>query len=93
MVDGHWMRIGRAKAKSLGVDIVQGDDEIVFQTANGSGSALVPPRKAHILVRGLCGSAEAVLGNCLQRRVLQGPRVGVLAGLYKIVQVEVACDE
>ena len=26
-------------------------------------------------------------------RVLQGPRVGVLAGLYKIVQVEVACDE
>ena len=40
-----------------------------------------------------CGSAEAVLGNCLQGRVLQGPRVGVLAGLYKIVQVEVACDE
>ena len=30
--------IGRAKAKSLGVDIVQGDDEIVFQTANGSTS-------------------------------------------------------
>ena len=30
--------IGRAKAKSLGVDIIQGDDEIVFQTANGSTS-------------------------------------------------------
>ena len=29
----------------------------------------------------------------MQRRVLQGPRVGVLAGLHKIVQVEVACDE
>ena len=28
-----------------------------------------------------------------QRRVLQGPGVGVLAGLHKIVQVEVACDE
>ena len=40
---------------------------------------------------GLCGSAEAVLG--MQRRVLQGPRVGVLAGLHKIVQVEVACDK
>ena len=25
--------------------------------------------------------------------MLQGPRVGVLAGLHKIVQVEVACDE
>ena len=34
---GHDL-IGRAKAKSLGVDIVQGDDEIVFQTANGSTS-------------------------------------------------------
>ena len=32
----------------------------------GSAVPLVPPRKAHILVRGLCGSAEAVL----QRRVL-----------------------
>ena len=56
-------------------------------------SSLVPPRKAHVLVRGLCGSAEAFLGNCLQGRVLQGPGVGVLAGLQKIVQVEVACDE
>ena len=34
---GHDL-IGRAKAKSLGVDVVQGDDEIVFQTANGSAS-------------------------------------------------------
>ena len=34
---GHDL-IGRAKAKSLGVDVVQGDDEIVFQTANGSTS-------------------------------------------------------
>ena len=34
---GHGL-IGRAKAKSLGVDIIQGDDEIVFQTANGSTS-------------------------------------------------------
>ena len=34
---GHDL-IGRAKAKSLGVDIVQDDDEIVFQTANGSTS-------------------------------------------------------
>ena len=34
---GHDL-IGRAKAKSLGVDIVQGDDEIVFQTVNGSTS-------------------------------------------------------
>ena len=32
---GHDL-IGRAKAKSLGVDIVKDDDEIVFQTANGS---------------------------------------------------------
>ena len=31
---GHDL-IGRAKAKSLGVDIVKDDDEIVFQTANG----------------------------------------------------------
>ena len=54
----------------------------------GSAVPLVPPRKAHVLVRGLCGSAEAFLGNCLQRRVLQGPGVGVLAGLRKIVQVE-----
>ena len=46
-----------------------------------------------VLVRGLCGSAEAFLENCLQRRVLQGPRVVVLAGLHKIVQVEVVCDE
>ena len=63
--------------------------------ANLAGSAvpLVPSRQPHVLVRGLCGSAEAVLGNCLQRRALQGPRVGVLAGLHKIVQVEVACDE
>ena len=59
----------------------------------GSAVPLVPPRKAHVLVRGLCGSGEAFLGNCLQGRVLQGPRVGVLAGLRKIVQVEVACDE
>ena len=34
---GHDL-IGRAKAKSLGVDIVKDDDEIVFQTANGSTS-------------------------------------------------------
>ena len=34
---GHDL-IGRAKAKSLGVDIVQGDDEIMFQTANASTS-------------------------------------------------------
>ena len=34
---GHDL-IGRAKAKSLGVDIIQGDDEIVFSTANGSTS-------------------------------------------------------
>ena len=34
---GHDL-IGQAKAKSLGVDIVKGDDEIVFQTANGSTS-------------------------------------------------------
>ena len=34
---GHDL-IGRAKAKSLGFDIAQGDDEIVFQTANGSTS-------------------------------------------------------
>ena len=58
---------------------------------NKAGSALVPPRQPHVLVRGLCGSAEAVLG--MQRRALQGLRVGVLAGLRKIVQVEVACDE
>ena len=43
---------------------------------SGFRRTLVPPRKAHVLVRGLCGSAEAFLGNCLQRRVLQGPRVG-----------------
>ena len=54
----------------------------------GSAVPLVPPRKAHVLVRGLCGSAEAFLGNCLQGRVLQRLRVGVLAGLHKIVQVE-----
>ena len=30
--------IERAKAKSLGVDLVKDDDEIVFQTANGSTS-------------------------------------------------------
>ena len=34
---GHDL-IGRAKAKSLGVDIVKDDDGIVFQTANGSTS-------------------------------------------------------
>ena len=34
---GHDL-IGRAKAKSLGVDIVKDADEIVFQTANGSTS-------------------------------------------------------
>ena len=49
--------------------------QVVLNKA-GSAVPLVPPRKAHVLVRGLCGSAEA----CLQRRVLQGPRVGVLAG-------------
>ena len=32
---GHDL-IGRAKAKSLGVDIVKDDDKIVFQTAKGS---------------------------------------------------------
>ena len=36
---GHDL-IGRAKAKSLGVDIVKDDDEIVFQTANGSTSTI-----------------------------------------------------
>ena len=41
-------------------------------------------RKAHVLVRGLGGSAER---NCLQRCVLQGPGVGVLA-LYEVVQVK-----
>ena len=34
---GHDL-IGRAKAKSLGVEIEKDDDEIVFQTANGSTS-------------------------------------------------------
>ena len=63
----------------------------VVRNKAGSAVRLVPPRQPHVLIRGLCGSAEAVLG--MQRRVLQGPRVGVLAGLHKIVQVEVACDE
>ena len=66
--------------------------QVVLDEA-GSAVALVPPRQPHILVRGLGGSAEAVLGNCLQERVLQRPRVGVLAGLHEVVQVEVACDE
>ena len=57
-----------------------------YPQQSGSAVPLVPPHQPHV-VRGLCGSAEAVLG--LQRRVLQGPRVGVLAGLHKIVQVEV----
>ena len=47
--------------------------QVVLNKA-GSVVPLVPPRKAHVLVRGLCGSAEAVLG--MQRRVLQGPRLG-----------------
>ena len=64
--------------------------QVVLNKA-GSAVPLVPLRKAHVLVRGLCGSAEAFLG--MQGRVLQGPRVGVLTGLYKIVQVEVACDK
>ena len=62
-----------------------------FTLRTGSSTSGSP--KAHVLVRGLCGSAEAFLGNCLQRRALQRLRVGVLAGLRKIVQVEVACDE
>ena len=41
----------------------------------------------------LCGSAEAFLQNCPQGRVLQRLRVGVLAGLHKVVQVEVTRDE
>ena len=56
-----------------------------------------PPLKrehpGQVLVRGLCGSAEAFLWNRAQRRVLQRLRVGVLAGLYEIVQVEVARDK
>ena len=64
--------------------------QVVLNKA-GSAVPLVPVRKPHILVRGFCGSAEAVLG--MQGRVLQGLGVGVLAGLHKIVQVEVACDE
>ena len=51
--------------------------------ARSSSTKRVPPRQPHVLVRGLCQSAEAVLGNCLQRRVLQGPGVGVLADCTK----------
>ena len=42
----------------------------------------LPPRE--------CGVAS---GNCLQGRVLQRLRVGVLAGLHEVVQVEVDRDE
>ena len=62
--------------------------QVVLNKA-GSAVPLVPPRQPHVLVRGLCGSAEAVLGNCLQRRVLQGPGVGVLAGLHISAAVRV----
>ena len=53
------------------------------------GAAALAPTAARLLERWRCG------GSCggKQRRVLQGPGVGVLAGLHKIVQVEVACDE
>ena len=64
--------------------------QVVLDKA-GSSVALVHPSKSHILVRG--GSAEALLWNRPQRRVLQRLRVGVLAGLREIVQVEVARDE
>ena len=58
--------------------------------ARSSSTKRVPPYPWYLRAS-LCGSAEAVLG--MQRRVLQGPGVGVLAGLHKIVQVEVACEE
>ena len=48
---------------------------------------------APVMEGGPCGSAEAFLWNRPQRRVLQRLRVGVLAGLHEIVQVEVARDE
>ena len=51
---GHDL-IGRAKAKSLGVDIVKDDDEIVFQTANGSTST---PDVAKIVVDELDETVE-----------------------------------
>ena len=59
--------------------------------AEAVSSALAHP--GQVLVRGLGGSAEAFLWNRPQRRVLQRLRVGVLAGLDEIVQVEVARDE
>ena len=66
----------------------------LFVSASASGSvssALAHP--GQVLVRGLGGSAEAFLRNRPQGRVLQRLRVGALAGLHEIVQVEVARDE
>ena len=54
-------------------------------------SALAHP--GQVLVRGLGGSAEAFHWNRPQRSMLQRLRVGVLAGLREVVQVEVARDE
>ena len=49
--------------------------QVVLNKA-GSAVPLVPPRKAHVLVRGLCGSAEAVLGmQGLAVRLVQGQRL------------------
>ena len=59
------------------------------QTFRDGRRTLAVACQGAVLVRGLGGSAEAVLRNCLQGRALQRPGVGVLAGLHEVVQVEV----
>ena len=68
-----------------------GRPAVSYKVKAVSSAALARP--GQVRVRGLCGSAEAFLWNCPQGRVLQRLRVGVLAGLHEVVQVEVARDE
>ena len=69
----------------------QGSEDVAVQDVRSANNMNDATQPQHFTLRTGSSSAEAFLG--MQTRVLQGPRVGVLAGLYKIVQVEVACDE